>query len=186
MQKSSVLIHLLNRTPLEGKILPTFSPNTPPPQEQSEQHPHHDQSQQHPYQEQAQCPHPKQPHQPYHEQSQQQPLQQETHQNPSPHSPHVPFPFLTLPSLSSFELFHRSQVTRTQSKNRSPPNPSSSVKDFESQCRMKSVSLAENKDHIQAAVAVCSTNLEVIADFQPQKALKPWLDLEKVKKKESI
>ena len=50
---------------------------------------------------------------------------------PLTQSPRVPFPLLTLPSLSSPELFHQSQAKKTQSENGYPVHPSSSLKDFE-------------------------------------------------------
>ena len=84
-------------------------------------------------------------------------------------------------SLSSFFL-HQNSFQRPQSKVCASRSPSAS-KNSERRCRTKSVSPVENKELIQTAEALCSTNLETIRDLQLRMKLKSLLDLEKIRNK---
>ena len=99
-----------------------------------------------------------------------------------PLAPPEPFHSLSFSSLTPPNLSHCPQ-TQTQSEDRLQHSP---VKDTENRHKTQSVSLTEYKDSVQAAVVLCSTDLEAILDFQLRKTLKPLLDFKKIKQKVSL
>ena len=149
----------------EGQIKKHFKTPKPQPQQQPQQ-------EKSPSKEQV-------PHQQTHSH----PTPPPNHPTPSqnhPTSPPLapPEPFHPLPILSLLQL-HTELSKRPRFSPRTGCNAA--------QQKKLGVELSQSRllktGNIQEAVALCSTDLESISDFQLRKALKPLLDLEKIRKK---